>query len=446
MRNRIDTHYNIEKGSRGKHSDPHRVFCFEMINFVHLLSLRPIPLLTIIALFLLTTTTTATAATLLTFNPHQRPLTMNEMFGQLDDIANIMNDEFKQRREASLTREKDCHQRGVTLRVDEGGIRERANSTRTGLVQVNVETRAILQEQNDLSLVTNTLTTKITTVGNELRDTENDIVDAERLTEGNANTYQSHKEKHEKNVAIVNELIDYLQKGTPGGDVLSTEGDAGSAGDADADSSLPRTTPALRPPPTTAFAETTNAGDGGAATGEADSVKEKTASTHSPIKLTLLLNDIKQSMSDFAPQRDMSHEQLKSSHNQLLRTLESKLSRLQTALQELQSEKMKISLQLQNSILKIQQIGSKSAVLEKSLVKDKLHLITIQQHIQKHEKMCGMMEIKFNELRTLMMADLGMIKEIKNMLGKHQLQRVQLVAENLAEDLEVNTTNDVAVL
>ena len=56
-----------------------------------------------------------------------------------------MNDEFKQRREGSLKREKDCHHRGVALRVDEGGIREQANSTRTSLVHVNVETREILQ-------------------------------------------------------------------------------------------------------------------------------------------------------------------------------------------------------------------------------------------------------------------------------------------------------------
>jgi hypothetical protein len=50
--------------------------------------------------------------------------------------------------------------------------------------------------------------------------------------------------------------------------------------------------------------------------------------------------------------------------------------------------------------------------------------------------MCDMMEVKFNELRTLMMDDLGMVKEIKNMLSKHQLDRVRLVADNLAEDLE----------
>ena len=384
----------------------------------------------ILASTMLIASTTASLTTAPT--PLPRALTMNEMFTELDDIANIMNDEFKQRREASLTREKDCHHRGVALRVDEGGVREQANATRTALVRVNVETREILQDQNKLSMLTNTLTTKITNVGHELRDTENDIVDAERLSEGNANTYQSHMEKHAKNVAIVDELIGYLQKSTPGGDVLTTT------------TLIKGRKQSLRAPTPTettsdsALLDLANDDDGsdGAAVG---TIKN----THEPIKLTTLLNDIKQSMVDFAPQRDMSHKQLKSSHNQLIATLDAKLTRLETVLQGLQSEKITTSNGLSTSIVKMKQVTSKTDILEKSLAKEKIHLTSIQSHIHHHEKMCDMMEIKFNELRTLMMDDLGMIKTIKNMLGKHTLERVQMVATHLAEDLEQPPTSVV---
>jgi chromosome segregation ATPase len=347
----------------------------------------------------------------------QRALTMNEMFTELDDIANIMNEEFKQRREASLTREKDCHHRGVALRVDEGGVREQANSTRLALVHINVETRDIMHHQNELLLLTNTLTAKVTNIGNELRDTENDVLDAERLSQGNVDTYQSHKEKHEKNLAIVDELIHYLQNGTPGGDVIS--GSDVTATEAVA-------TTSLRPPSFTTDA-TLVKNDGNDA---------QNTVTQSPRKLTLLLNEIKQSMTDFAPQRDMSHEQLKSSHSQLINTLDLKMDRLQKGLQELQKEKIKTSDELASTIIKMKQVTSKTNILEKSLAQEKLHLTNVRKHIKQHEKMCDMMEVKFNELRTLMMDDLGMVKEIKNMLSKHQLDRVRLVADNLAEDLE----------
>ena len=86
---------------------------------------------------------------------------------------------------------------------------------------------------------------------------------------------------------------------------------------------------------------------------------------------------------------------------------------------------------------------TRTDILEKSLAKEKIHLTSIQSHIHHHEKMCDMMEIKFNELRTLMMDDLGMIKTIKNMLGKHTLERVQMVATHLAEDLEQPPTSVV---
>ena len=355
---------------------------------------------------------------------------MLEMFTELDDIASIMNDEFKQRREGSLKREKDCHHRGVALRVDEGGIREQANSTRAALVHVNVETREILQQQNDLSTKANMLIAKIATVGNELRDTENDIVDAERLSDGNMHTYESHQENHEHNVAIVDELIGYLKKGPPGDDVLSTDG-SGTVETVDTVETVgTATTTALRPPPVVASALVEAAEDPTAAS------EQGKDAIHSPLKLTSILNDIKQSMIDFAPQRDMSHEQLKSSHSQLIATLESKLSRLEESLRELQQEKLQTSANLQAALVKIRQVSSQSGSLEQLLQKEKSHLAKVQKHIEEHEKTCDMMEVKFNELRTLMMDDLNMIKVIKNMLSAHQLKRVQIVAESLSVDLE----------
>ena len=381
------------------------------------------------ALFITSSSTTAhinLSPPITSTTPTQRPLTMMEMFSELDDIATIMNDEFKQRREGSLKREKDCHHRGVALRVDEGGIREQANSTRTSLVHVNVETREILQQQNELSTQANVLTTKIATVGNELRDTENDIVDAERLSDGNVHTYQSHKEKHDKNVAIVDELISYLKKETPGGDVLSNE---------------VVTTPSLRPPappapPTASLLLAVAEPDPDTAGIQQETADDKEA-VHSPFKLTSLLNEIKQSMVDFAPQRDMSHEQLKSSHSQLITALDAKLERLETSLRELQQEKVDTSTNLQTALIRIRQVSSQSKELEHLLSEQKNHLVKIQNHITEHEKTCTMMEVKFNELRTLMMDDLVTVKEIKNMLGSDQLKRVKIVAESLENDLEL---------
>ena len=158
---------------------------------------------------------------------------------------------------------------------------------------------------------------------------------------------------------------------------------------------------------------------------------------HSPFKLTSLLHEIKQSMVDLAPQRDMSHQQLKSSHSQLITALDAKLERLETSLRELQHEKVDTSTNLQAALIRIRQVSSQSKELEHLLSEQKNHLIKIQNHITEHEKTCTMMEVKFNELRTLMMDDLVTVKEIKNMLGSDQLKRVKIVAESLENDLEL---------
>ena len=353
-----------------------------------------------------------------------------------------MNDEFKQRRDGSLVREKDCHHRGVALRMDEGGVREQANVTRTSLIHVNVETREILNRQNDLSMLASTLTNKVENVGNQLRATENDIVDAERLSSGSVNTYDSHQEKHAKNVAIVDELINYLKKGTPGGDVLTQDG-----------SIAPMTTitTSLRPPVmaeeiATSLVEeasllekkeepTESGGSEGEGEGEGGGGGES-AAVHSSMKLTSLLNDMKQSMVDFAPKRDMSHEQLKESHSQLISALESKMTRLESELKVLQAEKLQTSSRMEQALVDINKVTTKSSELERTLGKQKIYLSSVAQHITKHEKMCDMMEIKFNELRTMMMDDLGIVKVIKNMLGANQMKRVKVVAETMASDLE----------
>ena len=67
-----------------------------------------------------TSSTHATAA-----SPGARgapPLTLMEMLGELDAVAEILSAEFRQRREDSSVREKHCLERGRVLEVEAGGI------------------------------------------------------------------------------------------------------------------------------------------------------------------------------------------------------------------------------------------------------------------------------------------------------------------------------------
>lgn len=393
------------------------------------------------------------------------PLTLVEMLGELDAVAEILAAEFRQRRGDSAVREKHCLERGRVLEIDAGGISAEMNATRMKLVALNEETERVLSRQAVLEAKTSSLTSKVEDVGESLRATENDLVDAEKLQSTSQTTFASHKDRHSRNEAIVEELLGYVQKSkasmvtaktaaVPALRLLerrarrlaSLRGKAKSGGAPDQDDSGYWLPPTRRKEDTAIGAAVRFRGGmvGGDAAGEAragveteaGSVDKVEEAERSHDKLSSLLGEIKQTLADYAPTRAMSHEKLQASQGSLVAALKAKLTRLEHELDELRTAKLRAADQLRNAVTAIESVSGRAEHANHLLEELKLHLSRVQGHIAKHEKSCELLERKFEECKDMMLHELGIVKEIKLMLSAHQLKRAAAAAASLTNELK----------
>ena len=153
-------------------------------------------------------------------------------------------------------------------------------------------------------------------------------------------------------------------------------------------------------------------------------------------KLSSLLSEIKQTLTDYAPTRAMSHEKLQASQSSLISALKAKLTRLERELEELRAAKLRAADQLREAITLIESVSGRAEHANHLLEELKLHLSRVQGHIAKHEESCESLERKFEECKNMMLHELGVVKEIKLMLGAHQMKRAAAAAASLTEELK----------
>ena len=387
--------------------------------------------------------------------PAQPPLTLMEILGELDSITEILDGEFKQRREESAKREKNCHDRGIVLEMDAGGVQAEVNATRMRLVALNEETERVLTRQAMLESKTSALTSKVNDVGESLRLTENDLVDARKLQASSQSTFTSHRMQHDRNKAIVDELIGYVQRSKESFKSLKEavpslrllERNAGKGvqlrgknmmkGAPDQDDSGYWLPPTRR-------SETRNP----QALIEKESIKpevpvlesskvidkvEEAERSHD--KLSSLLGEIKQTFEDYAPARESSHGKLQESHSALVSSLETKLNRLENELKRLRQAKLEAASQLRKVVTSIESASGKAEHESHILDELKLHLSRMQDHIAKHEEACELLEQSFEKCKGMMLHELKTVKDIKTMLGAHQRNRASATAESLTNEL-----------
>ena len=166
-----------------------------------------------------------------------------------------------------------------------------------------------------------------------------------------------------------------------------------------------------------------------------DSIDKAQEAERSHDKLSSLLDEIKQTLADYKPVRAMSHEKLQGSQNALVSALKTKLSRLEHELEELRAAKLHVANQLRSAVASIESVSSKAEHTNHLLEEFKLHLSRVQGHIARHEASCKLLERKFEESKGMMLKNLGLVKEIKLMLGAHQNKRAAASAASLSHEV-----------
>ena len=113
--------------------------------------------------------------------------------------------------------------------------------------------------------------------------------------------------------------------------------------------------------------------------------------------------------------------------------LKTKLSRLEHELEELRAAKLHVANQLRSAVASIESVTRQNT--QTIYLRNSNCTYPVQGHIARHEASCKLLERKFEESKGKMLKNLGLVKEIKLMLGAHQNKRAAASAASLSHEV-----------
>lgn len=327
----------------------------------------------------------------------EAPLSLQEMLQELDAVAEILDQEFSERRRLALVRDEECEKSGAGLALKYQGVAHQMNATRQAVTGLAAGARRaadeLKREREDVAA----LTTRVKILAEEIHGTREDLMDAERLKAAHRSVRASHAERNGANTALLRELDAYIQ-GRPGGG-----GGGGGGGDA-----APTAMVEL------AAAPTADAGAG-------------------------IAQEIRQLISEMeaAPgAHDSDEEDLRAADLKLVNHLNEKLNTLEAELGSLDTEKKSRAASMKRLLAEVKSLNARGDLRNSKLSELRASLAGFASRLALHKQECKKLEAHFEAFKVEMLGNLKLVKKVKTALGARRTEGIRVVAEALPDALD----------